>query len=437
MVDRIECSDASGARRSLELQGGTVHLAVRDGTLLATPEVGTASLRLVPTARGRRLEPVRPGGTVVVSGVELFCKDLAPGDTFVVDGLRATWRGDAPPIAVPRARAGVDAAPRSSSPSPRREADAEPRASRPVVDAVRGSRHRDEAAPASERKAPRPRPATQKALVFSLVSVAILLGVVALRWLDTQVGQHGPDELLTFARIQFDSGQFDRSLRTLDEAEAKAEGDARIRDAAARLREDVRKTRAENARGAAVQRARTALDEVSAFGDRYGGTSLPRPAARAFVRRVVAWEREHEVALRGAKDGEALLAQAASMRIAAEPVAAMATPDTAEDAVFEARAHLRFVVREYKAAVAGLEAFVRDHAGDELAQRELAAIRSEAVEWSKAQATSMQGMLSRGERDEVRQKFAQIEKHALLAECEECFAAVREALAQPATGVPR
>lgn len=423
MGDRIEWTGSDGARRAVELEAGLVHLSARGGELLATATQGTASLRLVETQRGRRLEPVRPGGTVVVSGAELFCKDLAPGDAFVVDGVRVTWRGGASHAVVPT---------RSSSLAAR------PSASREPATPPRTRSHAQvDGAPARERPAARPRANSSKGLVFSLVSLAVLGGIVGLRWLDTQVGQHGPGELLTFARIQFDSGQFDRALKTLDEAESKGAGDARIADAVSRLREEVRRTRADNQKAASVQRAREALDEVQTFADRYGGSSLQRPAARAVVRRLDAWQRDHAAPLRGSKDLDTLLAREATLRRQAEPIAAMATPDTSEDAVFAARSHLRFVVREYKAAVALLEDFLRSNPSDALAQRELQQIRTEAGEWLAAQRALLEQAIARGDRDAARQKLAQIEQHALLAEHAASFANLRGALAQRPVDAPR
>ena len=95
MTDQLEITDPrDGSQQSVAVPSGLVHLRADGGTIVLSPDASGASLRIVPTQRGRRLEPLLPGSMIEVSGQQLFCKDLAPGDRFEFAGRRIVWRSD-------------------------------------------------------------------------------------------------------------------------------------------------------------------------------------------------------------------------------------------------------------------------------------------------------------------------------------------------------
>ncbi|MEQ1632099.1 MAG: hypothetical protein ABL997_06980, partial [Planctomycetota bacterium] len=122
MTDRLEITDpADGSKQTLLVATGVVHLR-KDGTdIVLSASAEGAGLRIVPTKHGRRLEPLVPGAFIEVSGQQLFCKDLAPGDRFEFAGKRLVWHSE---VELPAAAF----APNAASRSQRRSADGKPTA---------------------------------------------------------------------------------------------------------------------------------------------------------------------------------------------------------------------------------------------------------------------------------------------------------------------
>ncbi len=406
---RLELPDFEGTRREIAIDAAGVLLRASGKGVAVADAAGDArgaELRISPTRSGLRLEPVRAGAMVEVDGESLFCKDLEDGDSFSVGTARVVFRSDAP--AAMRSGGSAASAGRSSgagSPPPPSRGEAAVRARQ------RSSRER-----------------TSKPLLFSLVSLSLLAAFVALRWMDSATSGRDPEELLVFAALDFERGQYASARQRIDEAVREGDLDVRAKAAELRARIDAVEKQAEAA--SLVQRAREEQETLRAFEDRYARNGLERPAARELLRMCDAWIAANSQRLAGSSGGDSLVASVRAQRDRAAQKAEASQPETAADAAFAARARLRFVVREYKAAVARIDAFVASHPDDAFAVSEAAAIRAEGKEWIAKQATRLLQQLDRGDVDRVREELQQIERFAVLPEWEPLVAPVRQRLAK-------
>ena len=406
---RLELPDFEGTRREIAIDAAGVLLRASGKGVAVADAAGDArgaELRISATRSGLRLEPVRAGAMVEVDGESLFCKDLEDGDSFSVGTARVVFRSDAP--AAMRSGGSAASAGRSSgagSPPPPSRGEAAVRARQ------RSSRER-----------------TSKPLLFSLVSLSLLAAFVALRWMDSATSGRDPEELLVFAALDFERGQYASARQRIDEAVREGDLDVRAKAAELRARIDAVEKQAEAA--SLVQRAREEQETLRAFEDRYARNGLERPAARELLRMCDAWIAANSQRLAGSSGGDSLVASVRAQRDRAAQKAEASQPETAADAAFAARARLRFVVREYKAAVARIDAFVASHPDDAFAVSEAAAIRAEGKEWIAKQATRLLQQLDRGDVDRVREELQQIEHFAVLPEWEPLVAPVRQRLAK-------
>ncbi len=407
MTDQLEITDPrDGSQQSVAVPSGLVHLRADGGTIVLSPDASGASLRIVPTQRGRRLEPLLPGSMIEVSGQQLFCKDLAPGDRFEFAGRRIVWRSD---VELPLA----GAASRSTQ-RPRRH-DGAAAAKQTVV----------EDASASSRRRPQPR--SSRALVLVLMSLSIGVGWVVLRFFDMRKSVPDPSDRVDLARTQFESGQYDRALSTIRQA-MEHEVPQDVRRAAEELTAQIATTQKAVVDSVAVQQGREAADLLQTFVERYAQGRLQRPAARELLRLCDAWQNTHGAVASLSTDGARTAAAVVALRDRAAAVAEASTPDTAADAMFAARTHLRFVIREYRAAVVRLDAFLAAHPGDQSVVGERTALVAEARAWLASQLPKIEQKLTRGDVDAARAEFAQFEKYALLPENEAVVAELRQRL---------
>lgn len=406
MGDRLEIADVeSGDRRIVDVPATTVHLVLTADGGLELDTVGTGALvRLVPTRNGYRLEPSAPGGHVVVNGEELFCKDLRAGDAFVLGGHRLRWLGSPGP-----ATGGAGAAEARARTGSRRPAPAGGEAT---------------AARAGRRGASRSR----RSAVPVATAVAIALGVAALtlRACARADWPRTPQHYVDLARTQFAGGRGNEALATLDFALRDATGATRV--AAEALRREVEQALVAAADVVVLQTAREDLERLEAFRDRFLATDRSRPPARELVRQCDAFLQQHGAALQRAEGGAPLLQQARALRDAHATLADLASPDVAADVVFAARAGLRFQTREYKAAVARLDAFLLQNPGAAEVDRERTAILAEGATWLAERLRQVDGLLARGDRDGARAMFRALERHALLPEWEPMAAPTRSRL---------
>jgi hypothetical protein len=401
MSARLSMPDASGAVRDVALPDVDCALAARgDGVELGGIDIADAEVRIVRTRKGLRLEPVRAGSLVSVSGQDLFCKDLAHGDWFSVGGHRVSFVADA---AASNARAqAVPHTRRSSATS-----DVE-RAEAPQRVAKTPSR-------------------TSPVLIGSLVSLALLCAFVLFRFLDAATSGRDPKELLTFASIQLENGQYARARATIEDA--MKDGDPDIRRDGEALRSRIDAVEREALFVVVLQTAREEDEALRSFVDRYARPALERPAARELLSMCDAWLSRHEAQLARHASGDALLRSVRSLRETAVANAQLDQPESAQDAAFAARARLRFMVREYKAAILLIDTFLATHPGDAVATAERAAILAEGKEWIDKQQKRIAQHADRGEWDRAREELAKIDRHALLPEWESAFVDVRARIA--------
>ena len=406
---RLELPDFEGKRREIAIDAAGVLLRA-SGKGVAVADAGGdtrgAELRIAPTRSGLRLEPVRAGAMVEVDGEQLFCKDLEDGDSFSVGSARVVFRSDAP-VAVRTGGIGAPTGRSSGSGAP-------PPPSR------------GEAAVRTRQRSAREQ--TSKPLLISLVSLSLLVAFAALRWMDSATSGRDPEELLVFATLDFERGQYASARQRIDEA--VRDGDLDIRAKAAELRARIDAVEKQAEASAMVQRAREGVETLRSFEDRYARNGLERPAARELLRMCDAWIAEHAQRIAGGAGADSLVASVKAQRDRAAAKAEASQPETGADAAFAARARLRFVVREYKVAVARIDAFVASHPDDAFAVSEAAAIRAEGKEWIAKQATRLLQQLDRGDVDRVREELQQIERFAVLPEWEPVVAPVRERLAK-------
>ncbi len=401
----------AGARQSLDVPPGTVFLRSdpEAGVLLQRAPQG-ALLRLSTLANGRRIEPIAAGALLVVSGVEVFCKDLEDGDWFQLGGLRVSWRMRAPEAPGPMAAAPAPAVRRSAAPAA-------------AVGAERASRRG-----ASERAGSRARPRNNGVpwlVLLPSIAVGLLLVFAGLRLVDAAASGESPEQSLQLARLEFERGDFERSLAHLDAAKARG-GPALLREVEALAQ----KVRAMQQRRLDDDKSRVARDRLAMlqrFAARYLQGAPSRPAARECVRLCDAALAEL------AADGVAAaseLQEIAALRARWLPQCGLPAPDALDDVLFRVEAHRRFVVREYAPAVRALRAFAAVHADDEAAQRALSALVGEAQGWLVEQFQKAEAMLARGEGARASGLLRDLEQSALLPEWTEQAARLQALQAQ-------
>lgn len=409
MSDRLQIIDPdSGRSRALPVADDVCFVTVTaGGDVDLRAEAAGAVLRLVRIEGGYRVEPAAAGGHVVVNGQELYCKDLAGGDVVELGHAHLRWLPGAPRPAPPRPAARGAMAARGR---PARGADREP-----------------EPAPA-RRRAGRRRGGVPGWLVPLSVAALCVLGLWivlrmdwATRWPST------PQHYVDLAQSQFASGQPDKALATLEIALRSATG--RTRETAERLRSQIQGMVVELAASRELARAERDLDLVHSFRSRYLQEGAGRPAAREFVRLCDQWLHEHRERCRSTAAGNALADEVEELRRSWYPRSGLPAPDDADDVLFAARARLRFQIREYRQAVALLDAFVA-HGGPEVERvgRERAELLAEGEEWLRGRLRVVERMIERGERSSAEELLRGLERHAVLAQWQELVEPVRRRL---------
>jgi hypothetical protein len=209
-----------------------------------------------------------------------------------------------------------------------------------------------------------------------------------------------PKHYVDLARAQFGNSEPQRALDTLSFALREATG--AVREEALRLEAEIRRVQIEVAELPKLRIARDEHDLLLGFVGRYLRDGAARPAAR---------ERLHQ---RSAV--LEALAQLAAERTRYLALAELATPDTAADVVFAARSRLRFQWRDYRGAMARLEAFLQQHPGDAEVEAECAKLRSEGREWLLDKLRFIDQLLGRGDRNNAERELAQLERWSVLPE---------------------
>lgn len=364
------------------------------------PGIGPQQFRFVRTAAGVRVEPVRPGGMVEVNGEELFCKDLVAGDVIEVAGVQLRWLPAAP---VPGARPPRgDAPPRDAADGPRRSAP-------------------------DRRTAARGRSRPAWVPVLLLVAVVCGIGFGAVRWFGNSTWPSSPQRYVDLARAQLANQQMQRALDTLAFALREASGPTRAE--ALQLEAEIRRVMLESAEMPKVMVARQEQDLLLEFAGRYLRDGGEQPAARELVRLCDQWLQKHRDVCARVGDGQPLLRTVEDLRARWLTLAALSEPDTGADVVFAARSRLRFQWRDYRGAIARIDAFLATRQADAAVRAERDAIVAEGLEWLRGRLRNVDLLLDRSDTDNAEKDLAQIERWSMLPEWAPMVAERRQRLA--------
>ncbi len=406
--DRIEITGEGPDPRVVAVAGERVTLGGGEGVTvpLVARDLPEHPLVLVATGQGYRAEAGAPGALLRINGEDLLCKDLQPGDVLSFGGLRLRWLG--------------------GGGGGGNTARGRPRPSR----AGAAARSPAAAAPRAPRRRARSRGVPGWALAFLvlvLVGSALALSVKACAgstWPRT------PQVYVDLAREQYLRGNPEQALATLDFALREATGAAR--DQGLALQEEIRTALALRADLPALQQARTDLQELRSYADRYLAGGPVRAPARDLVRQLDAWTTAHGAVCQRHQVGRDLLQQAERLRAQHAPAAALGEPDTADDVVFAARARLRFTVRDYRSAMALLDAFLARQPGEggDAVRAERQAMLAEGASWLEARLRLVTQLLEQGRTGDARREMAAIDRFAALPEWAERIDPVRAAVRQ-------
>lgn len=386
MSEQIEITDAKGEVRRVAMTGDTATVGSGSSASIQCTGRGIAPLhlRFVRIARGVRVESAQAGGTVEVNGEELFCKDLTPDDVVAIGELEVRWIPD-----------------RAPPPSPAHTA----RRSGPRA-AVRSA-----ASPVSRARS-RSRGAPTWLMASGVLLVLVVGAVLVLKGLSRSTWPHSPSDYVDLAREQLANSHPQRALDTLEIALKDAEG--ATRQQALTLQADIRRLLVERVELPKVQAARQEHDLLASFEGRYLQT-VERPAAREFVRLCDQWLAEHGDVCRRLAEGQPLLRSVEERRQRHLAAAALGEPETAADVIFAAQSLLRFQWRDYRGAMARLDAFL-SRQPDAAVQAERARMLEEGEQWLQGKLRNIDSLLSRGDRDNAAKDLEQMEKWSTLPE---------------------
>jgi hypothetical protein len=107
----------------------------------------------------------------------------------------------------------------------------------------------------------------------------------------------------------------------------------------------------------------------------------------------------------------------------------LSEPDTAADVIFAARARLRFPWRDYRGAMARLDAFLAARPADPDVVAERAKLLAEGERWLQGKLRSIDGLLDRGDTDNAERDLAQLERWSALPEWAAAVAERKQRLA--------
>jgi len=425
---QIEITRPGGAKNLLPMAGETLVVGSGAGAdvMLHAAGLEPQHLRFVRTEAGVRVEPCRPGVSVVVNGEELFCKDLAANDVVEIVGLRLRWLPEtkAPAKAAPVRPAVVPSTAPAAEPQRPEPLRAPASSPRPVRVVARGR----DAAEDSER-GDRVRRRTKSVgwgpflAVFGLVLGGV---VVAVKVLSRSTWPSSPADYVELAREQMKNNQRERALETLAFALKDATGP--VREEALALYASVEKLQGEFAIAPKVDIARQELGLVTRFAERNLRDKPTRPAAREFVRSCDRWLQRHRDVCSASDDGKGLLRSLEEQRGRFVAIAAMDEPDTAEDVLFGARAKMLLQWREYKAAMRQLDDYLVAHPGDAAVTSERETMLREGEEWLQGRLRLVDQLVNRGDTGGALRDLRNLEEWSVLPQWEPLVKAYRAKL---------
>lgn len=434
MPDQLEIRGPHGERLLTPVHEGTFVVGSDESADVRIDWPGIAGwhFRFVRTATVVRIEPMRPGGTVEVNGQALFCKDLRAGDVIDVAGVQLRWLPEAP-VASSGAAAGpqVGAAPRAAPRAPlRAEARGDPAGTADTAGAparVPGATTRAAAGKPRARLRPRARRTPVWVPVLSLSALVCVAALLGIRHFQGSTWPNSPQHYVDLARAQFGNHDPERALVTLGFALREATGATRTE--ALQLEADIRRVLLETAERPKIAIARHEHDLLLEFSERYLRDGGERPAVRELVRACDQWLQRHREVCALVTEGGPLLRTIEQLRARHVAAAALSEPDTAADVIFAARARLRFQWRDYRGAMARLDAFLAAHPADSDVVAERAKLFAEGERWLQGKLRSIDGLLDRGDTDNAERDLAQLERWSALPEWAAAVAERKQRLA--------
>lgn len=399
MPEQLEITAGDGERRVVAVATGDFVLgsAADADVRVAAAGVEPRHLRFVRTGGGVRVEPTRAGATVTVNGEALFCKDLESGDTIELGRVRLRWLGGPVPPPAPR-------------PTARR---------RPAGRAAR----------AGSRPAPRVRRrgVPTWVAVVGLGGLCVAVGLLLVRHFSGSTWPSSPQHYVDLARTQLGNQQPQRALDTLAFALREATGATRAE--ALRLEADIRRLLADATEAPKLLAARREHDLVLGFAGRYLRDAVDRPAAREFVRLCAEWLTKHRDVCTRHSDGAGLLRAIQEQHDRHVALAALDQPDTAADVVFAARSRLRFQWRDYRGAVARLDAFLVRQPDDATVRAERDQMLADGEQWLHGRLRTVDALLTRGDVDNAARDLDELERWSVLPQWAPLVAERRQRLA--------
>ncbi|MFK7743325.1 MAG: hypothetical protein AB8H80_23620 [Planctomycetota bacterium] len=422
--------------------GEVVELEVIEGADRIVLEIGskprpiptsqaTTALRALRVASGVRIEPVQLGALLEVDGEELFCKDLLPGQSARIAGLKLKLlasSGQSEGVVASVRTTGGRQAPSHGRHRPQSSAVGSSPASSSTRRAGAAGAARAGAAarattPSSEvsHAAARPGGASRRALrarrssslvpAVAITAVLALVGFVVFQMVRNSTWPQTPSHYVELARTQFENNRAERALETL--AFALKDADGMVRREAERLQAKIQRVLLEQSVALQVADASEQSRQLRTFAEGYlpaGG----RPAARELLRISDAWLREYGEVCSWHPSGKPLLAEVEELRSRYSATAAPGTPETAEDAIFAARARLRFVWRDYVGAFARLDEYLAKHPDDERVSVARSEFLAAGEEWFEKQLRVLGSAIDRGNTYAVERDLGKLEARAAL-----------------------
>ena len=259
------------------------------------------------------------------------------------------------------------------------------------------------------------------------VFVIVLLGYGLLQHFKHSTWPSSPQHYVDLAREQLANRQPDLALATLAFARKDATGAVRVQ--AEQLEAEIRRLLLETAAMPKVSAARTERDALLAFAARWLKDGAPRPAARELVLRCKQWLANHAEVCANHSDGKELLRAIEELQARYLVAARLDAPEEAADVLFFAQERLSVRWRDYKAAVARLDAFVKANPSAAEVARKRTELLAEGEQWLRGKLDNIANLLARGDTGNARRDLEELDRKSVLPAWEALVAPVRARVA--------
>jgi hypothetical protein len=265
------------------------------------------------------------------------------------------------------------------------------------------------------------------AVVGGSVFVIVLLGYGLLQHFKHSTWPSSPQHYVDLAREQLANRQPELALATLAFARKDATGAVRVQ--AEQLEAEIRRLLLETAAMPKVSAARTERDALLAFAARWLKDGAPRPAARELVLRCKQWLANHAEVCANHSDGKELLRAIEDLQARYLAAARLDAPEEAADVLFFAQERLSLRWRDYKAALARLDAFVKANPPAAEVARKRTELLAEGEQWLRGKLDNIANLLARGDTGNARRDLEELDRKSVLPAWEALVAPVRARVA--------